>query len=326
MDGNTYMNEENEFSLVERILQRVVAMLYDPVYLLILVEIQQSKNFITVESVSQSTHIPVKKVNECIHTFSLENILEQHQNPQGTSKNSKVGYVINYRTVVEWVVYKYHMIKIKNCDRNVDEKVFYYCAHDKARYSYEEAMNYFYDGSFECPDCGRELVMMKESNGVGMPKTHDFSHQLLALRNDLERLRDEYTDIKDYPVMKPPELPQSVQDNKSGAAMGRRTSRDNVDGRAQRIYSNLPMPWEEDEIEAKEKEIVFGSEEKEFDIKDIDFSLYVFLQPNKTFEDKREIILGSTETSPLRNEEIIRPILKAKKRPMRALSATPQFM
>lgn len=327
MERNTYVNDDNDYSLVERILQRIVAMLYEPTYLLVLLEIQQNTSFVTVESIAAATHIPAKKINDCIHTFCVENILEQHQNPQGTSKNSKVGYVINYRSVIEWVVYKYYMIKLRTCDRNVDEKIYYHCEHDKKSYTYDDAMHFFYDGYFECPDCGRELKMRKENESGGTQMTHDYGQQLLPLRHDLECLKDKYRDIKDYPVMKRPEAPQTVQDGKSGTAMGRRTSRDNVNNRAQRVYSNLPMPWEEDENEMKDNDVVVDSIEKEFDLKDIDFTSYIFLQPNKTFEDKREIIIGSTETSPFRKDEIIRPIGKPKKRnPMRPISATPQFM
>ena len=319
------MNEPN--SLIERILQKVITMFYDSTFLLILLEIQRNKNYVTAESIVNATRLPMKNVLECLSSLKNENILEQFINPESQGKYSKYGYVINYQSAIETIVFKYHTIitKYQNC--NVEKINSFICPFDKTKYSYDEALLFFYEGRFECPDCQRELQMETEMKGEGSQKAVGIIQQMNSLKKDLEELKEVYHDIQDYPVMKKPDNLNGMNENKNGGLSRRKRSNENMNDKIFRVYSNAPMPWEEEEMkfEIKENEM----EDEEIKVDEIEYTQYVFLQPNKTFDEiVTKIVPRSNHQSPIRSSEIYKPVFMKKGRKMshRPVSATPQII
>ena len=319
------MNEPN--TLIQRIVQKVVAMIYEPSYLLILLEIQRNTNYVTAESIVNATRLPMKNVLECLSTMKNENILEQFINPESQGKYSKYGYVINYKSAIETIVCKYHTIIMKHQNCNIVKKNSFVCPYDKTKYSYEEAMLFFYEGRFECPECQRELEMETTMEGIGTEKAIGIIQQMNSLKKDLEELKEVYHDIHDYPMMKKPDTINSMNENKNEGLNRRKRTQMNMNDKIFRVYSNAPMPWEEEEMkeEIKEKQM----KEEEIKINEIEYTQYVFLQPNKTFDEiVTNIVPRSNETSPLRATEIQKPVFikKGRKISHRPVSATPQLL
>ena len=315
---------ENEYSLIEKIIQKVVAMIYEPTYLLILIEIQKNKTYVTAESIVNATRLPMKLVIECLSTLKNENILEQFQNPESQGKYSKLGYIINYQKAIESIIYKYHSIIMKHQNSNIEEENYYICPFHRTKYSYEEALTFIYDGILECPECQHELQLETIIKGNESQKSLRIIQQLTTLKKELEMLKEIYHDIQDYPVMKKPE----INDNKmNGILNKRKNNNENTNERINRIYSNQPMPWEEEEENKKEEMKIEIKEE--IQMNEIEYSKYEFLQPNKTFgEIRSEIVPTSKSTSPMRSVEIYKPIKvkKARKTQFRSISATPQII
>ena len=129
-------------------------------------------------------------------------------------------------------------------------------------------------------------------------------------------MKKTYSDVKDYPTITRPEH------TTNGKVVAKPTkSREAMNGKPLRILSFEPMPWEEDEI----KEEVVKEVETKVIVREIDYMSFDFLKPNKTFEDKREIISGSTQSSPIRVEPISFTKKSNPKRKIqpRQISATP---
>jgi hypothetical protein len=110
--------------------------------------------------------------------------------------------------------------------------------------------------------------------GIGTEKAIGIIQQMNSLKKDLEELKEVYHDIQDYPMMKKPDTINSMNENKNEGLNRRKRTQMNMNDKIFRVYSNAPMPWEEEEMKEEEKEIAetmsdYAKTEKEKLVKSI---------------------------------------------------------
>jgi len=327
-----------QFALVDTILQRVVGMILDSSCLLVLMNLQSARQFQTDKTVSESIGMPLSKVTSCLRTLKEQKLIngKPYFEMVGDRRKNTEAYFIDYRSVIEGIVFKYRKIVTDYNESRKVEQIMYKCSFDNLSYPYEEVVNYLDNDTHKllCPECGRPLELVNTHDSEGNKKLGEVTFQMKMLKDDLEKLKDEYRSIHDYPIYAVPNLNpiiESPNSRKSQTGVRHRTYNGGVCRDARTKMSLGPMPWEGDDemVEVNsmvEQTSVMESEENVDIFRGIDYLQNIFLRPNKTFNQKEfSIVLGSNHTSPVL-PTVVRAKKMSQRRPViRSVSATPQM-
>ncbi|ELP85298.1 hypothetical protein EIN_085100 [Entamoeba invadens IP1] len=311
-----------QFSLVAKILQKVCSMLNEPYTLIVLLSLQSSNQFKTEKSISEELSMPLSKVSTSLQVLKEERLIESVTMTDRVGEKKKIisAYYINYQSAIENIVFKYSKIMNELNESRKVEEAMYICKNTwketnkdrkcNKKYTQEEAIEYmdYATGRLVCVECALPLDNdVEDCSSQANAKLKNVTEQFKEVRELLDRLKDEYHSVEDYPHYTLPH--QADQQNAQGhgkkkqlIARHQNYQSGIISGFTTRILDG-PMPWEDDE-----EEVVFDTVRSSVKLGDDDrvdiFGNVVFLQnefmkPDESFNrTETSIVPGSLHNSP----------------------------
>ncbi|ELP94660.1 hypothetical protein EIN_498900 [Entamoeba invadens IP1] len=252
----SFTNTQHQNGLVERILQRVCAMLNDPTHTIVLMCLQTSSSYKTEKMISEELQMPLTKVSTALQALKEERLIESDSMTErlGERRKTVYAYYINYKVAIENIVFKYAKIMTELNESRKFGETLYFCPKCQQRYTESEAIEYtdLSTGRLLCIEC--DMPLQNDTEDVSLQansKLRVVSEQFKELREMLEMLQFEYHSTQDYPIYTRPvnETAQTVSHKRTSHSVRERNYVGGINGGFVTRIRDGPMPWEDDDFE-----------------------------------------------------------------------------